>query len=197
MLVENEREQLLTDSARTALQPQLPTPSRPRASPFRQPKVDPMRKIPRSPVLALVLVAAFTGTAVASPAVGFHPKTLARATLSDRVHINAGVVKFQTKGPVDITHGTITTDPLGSSGWHSHPGVVLITVLNGTVVRYHADCSTEVYAAGSAFTESGGEAGLVRNESTTTPAVSYLTYITPVGSPLRLEAANPGCASVN
>ena len=156
-----------------------------------------MLKVLRVPLLALVVLAGLAGGALASPAVGFHPTVLSRATLSESVHHNAGVVKFQTKGPVDITHQTLTIDPLGSSGWHTHLGVVLITLKSGSVVRYRADCSTDVYGAGAAFTESGSHVGLVRNESATTPAVTYLTYITPVGAPLRNEASNPGCASVD
>jgi len=159
-----------------------------------------MLKRLRTPLLALVVVGGLTGTALATPSVpaaGFHPMLLSRATLDEPVRINAGDIRFRTKDAVDVTHQTITIDPRGSSGWHTHPGVVLITVKSGGVVRYHADCSSDTYEAGDAFTESGKHAGLVRNASATTPAVSFLTYITPVGAALRVDAPNPGCPSVN
>lgn len=153
-----------------------------------------MRKSLRSPLLAAALVVAFSGTAIATVSAGFHPTLLARGTLGESVHFNTGQVKFQTKGRVDFVHQTLTVDPLGTSGWHTHPGVVLVTVKSGSLVRYTADCSAAVYAAGSSFTESGDSAGLVRNESDTIPAVTFITFVVPAGTTdLRIDAANPGC----
>lgn len=144
------------------------------------------------PLIVVLGVVALAGTALATPAIGFNGTILSRATLSESVNFNTGEVKFKTKGAVDITHQTITIDPGATSGWHTHPGVVLVTVKQGSLVRYHGDCAATVAAAGSAFAESGDRAGLVRNESTTT-AVVYVTYITPVGAALRVDAPNPGC----
>jgi quercetin dioxygenase-like cupin family protein len=153
-----------------------------------------MRKAIRSPVLALALIVAFAGGVLATTATGFHPTLLSRGTLSESVHYNTGAVKFQTKGPVDFVTQTITFDAPGSSGWHAHPGVVLVTVVSGSLVRYDEHCSATAIAAGSAFTESGADAGLVRNESTTTPAVVYVTFIVPKGTTaLRIDKSNPGC----
>ena len=38
-----------------------------------------------------------------------------------------------------------------------------------------------------------GATGLARNESTTNPAVVYVTYIVPVGAALRIDQPDPGC----
>lgn len=154
-----------------------------------------MRKAIRKPLLPLIVVlgvGAYAGTAIATPARGFNPTILSRATLSESVNYNTGEVKFKTKGAVDITHQTITIDPGATSGWHTHPGVVLVTVKQGSLVRYDKYCSAIVTAAGIAFTESGDHAGLVRNEGTAT-AVVHVTYVTPVGAALRVDAPNPGC----
>jgi len=151
------------------------------------------RKLIRSPLLVLAFTVAFAGTALATHAAGFHPMLLARGTMSESLHYNTGEVKFQTKDPVDFVHVTLTIDPLGTSRWHTHPGVVLITVKSGTLTRYYEDCSFDVYSAGSSFTEGGDHAGLVRNE-TTTPAVTYLTYVVPAGTTaLAIDKPNPGC----
>lgn len=156
-----------------------------------------MLKAIRSPLLALVFVVGLAGAAVATPAVDFGPPTpLSRGTLGESVHYNTGEVKFQTKGAVDFVTQTITIGAKGngaSSGWHSHPGVVLVTVKSGTLVHYDADCSAKTYPAGSAFAESGGAPALVRNESAD-PAVVYVTYVVPAGTTaLRNDAPNPGC----
>lgn len=153
-----------------------------------------MSKATRSLLLVLTLIVVSAGTALATTASGFNPALLSRGTVSESVHYNTGEVKFQTKGPVDLVTQTITFDALGSSGWHAHPGVVLVTVKSGSLVRYDEDCTSIVYPAGSAFTESGDHAGLVRNESTTAPAVVYATFIAPAGTTaLRIDKGNPGC----
>ena len=158
-----------------------------------------MRKAIRSPLLALALVLVFAGTVLATASTGFHPTILARGTLDESVHYNTGAVKFQTKGSVAFVNVTVTIDPLGNSGWHSHPGVVLVTVASGSLVVYDQNCVGTVHTAGtasSAFTESGDEPGIVRNESTTTPEVSMVTYIVPAGTPntgLRIDKPAPSC----
>ncbi len=155
-----------------------------------------MRKAIRSPLLALALIVVFAGTVLATDSRGFQSSVLSRGTLSEPVHFNTGAVKFQTKGSVVFVTATATFAAPGSSGWHAHPGVVLVTVVSGSLVEYAADCSSTTYGAGSAFTESGNNAGLVRNESTTTPAVVNITFIVPTGTPnsgLRIGKDNPGC----
>lgn len=148
----------------------------------------------RSPLLAVALVALFAGTALATPASSFVGTITSRATLSDDLHFNTDGVKLQTKGPVDFVTATVNVAALGSSGWHSHPGVVLVSVVAGSLTFYDANCVAAVHAAGSAFVESGDSPGLVRNESSTTPAVVYATYLVEAGTTaLRVDAANPGC----
>lgn len=155
-----------------------------------------MRKALRSPMLAVGLVVLFAGTALATAASGLTPTTLSRGTVTERVHFNTGEVKLQTKGDVDLVTQTITFAAGSTSGWHAHPGVVLVTVASGSLVRYDSDCSATTYTAGtarSAFVESGNHSGLVRNE-TTSAAVVYVTYIVPKGTTaLRSDKADPGC----
>lgn len=153
-----------------------------------------MRTAIRSPLLSLAFVVVLAGTALATPATGFSATPLARGTLGESERINTGEVKFQTKGPVDVVTQTVTFSAPGSSGWHAHPGVVLVTVKSGSLVHYDDDCSAVVYPAGSAFVESGSAAALVRNESTTSPAVVYVTFLVPAGTTaLRIDKPNPGC----
>jgi quercetin dioxygenase-like cupin family protein len=152
-----------------------------------------VRRTTRSLPLALGLVAILAGSALATGASGFHGTPLARGTTAAAMQFNVGDIKFQTKDRVDFANATVTIDPLGHSGWHSHPGVVLVTVTSGTVTFYQADCSFDVYPAGSSFVESNGATGLARNESASTPAVVYVTYVVPVGAALRMDQPDPGC----
>jgi len=152
-----------------------------------------IRRATHSLPLALGLAAVIAGTALATGASGFHGTPLARGTTAGSMQFNVGDVKFQTKGSVDFAQSTVTIDPLGNSGWHSHPGVVLVTVTSGTVTFYQSDCSFSRYPAGSSFVESNGATGFARNESTTDPAVVYVTYVVPVGAALRIDQPDPGC----
>jgi len=157
---------------------------------------DEMRKAIRSPLLAIALIVAFAGTVLATAGRNFGPPvTLARGTMSERVHFNTGAVKFQTKGPVNFVTQSINIAALGSSGWHGHAGVVLVSVVSGSVVHYDPDCSAKAYPTGSGFVESGENvANLVRNESATTEAVVFATWIVPAGTTaLRIDRPNPGC----
>ena len=154
----------------------------------------------RGSVLALGLIVVLGGTALATGGHGFSAAISSRGTLSEPVHFNTGEVKFQTKGPVQFIRAqahfdkSIPGQPVSSSGWHAHPGVLLVTVVSGSLVVYEADCSSTTYATGSAFTESGDDAGLVRNESTIDAAVADVTYIVPAGTKvLRIDKPNPGC----
>jgi quercetin dioxygenase-like cupin family protein len=159
-----------------------------------------MRQSRWSLLLAAALVVVFAGTTLATPGSGLTATDPVRGTASESVHFNTGEVKFQTKAPVDLVYRTLTFGVSSTSGWHSHPGIVLVTVTAGSLVRYHADCSSEVIPTGGAFVESGDDAGLVRNESPTIVAVTNTTWIVPAGTTdagLRINKDNPGCTGLN
>ena len=106
--------------------------------------------------------------------------------------------------PIGLIHSpevvtqTATFAPGGASGWHSHPGYLTGTVVSGQVVRYGTDCSTETFTAGQTFYETAAKTFVVKNPSTTDPAVVSVTFVVPGGTPttaLRVDKAQPiGCA---
>ena len=155
-----------------------------------------MRKAIRSPLLAVALIALAAGPAGATPGSGAVGTIVSRGIATQRVHFNTGEVKVQTKAPVAIVNQTLAFAAPSTTGWHAHPGVVLVTVTSGSLTRYDASCARTVYPTGSAFIESGDHAGLVRNESTTITASVNVTYVVPEGvqnTQLRIDKGNPGC----
>jgi quercetin dioxygenase-like cupin family protein len=118
----------------------------------------------------------------------------ARSTLSDDVQLNDERIKFQTKDPTDLMMQQVTFPPLGTSGWHHHPGVILVLVKSGQVVVHDANCQTRTYGPNQAFVEHGTAPLMVSNPSTVDPAVDLAAQVAPQGSPFRIEDDPPACA---
>lgn len=133
--------------------------------------------------------------ALASPGSGTSTTILApRSTFSDSIQMNDDRIKFQTKGPTDFVTQEVTFLPHAFSGWHHHPGVILVLVKSGHVTTHDENCQTKTYGPGEAFVESGTAAIMVTNESDTETAVVVATQVAPTGSPFRIEDDPPPCA---
>lgn len=151
----------------------------------------------RRVALALIVVAvaaAATAVALANPGNSVTTILGHRATLADDVQVNQDRIKFQTKDPVDLITQKVTFGTHATSGWHYHPGVVLVVVESGQVTTHDANCNTKTYGAGEAFVESGTDPFMVSNESDTVPAVDIATIASPAGGPFRIETDPPPCA---
>jgi quercetin dioxygenase-like cupin family protein len=103
-------------------------------------------------------------------------------------------LKTKIKGDSDL-YVTQHTFPIGAyTGWHTHPGPSLITVISGELTVYEADnptCTPTVYHAGESFTDIGcGDVHLVRNDGTVC-AVDVAVQIVPHGQPRRIDADQP------
>lgn len=122
-------------------------------------------------------------------------------------------VEIKAKDNTDIAVSNVVVSPGSSSGWHSHPGPVLVIVKTGTITFYRAGkhggqngdhengdnrrnaptCSRTVYPAGSAFVEvpAPGHVMLAKNEGSTEATVTA-TYFAPPGAALRIDRPWPG-----
>jgi len=152
---------------------------------------------------ALVVIAAWTAIpARATPACALGSQTLALGHFSNgllNLKCNefdqfGWFLKMNVKGDSDL-YVVRNTWPVGAhSGWHTHPGPSLITVLSGELTVYDADdpmCTPTVYHAGESFTDIGcGDVHLVRNEGTVC-AVNIVVQIVPAGQPRRIDAEQP------
>ena len=133
-------------------------------------------------------------------AVGFVGTPVGRGSLG-AFHIKSKAdgydVQLKSHDNTDIAVSNIAIAPSGHSGWHTHPGPVVVIVKTGAVTFYHGDdrsCSPTRYPAGTAFVEEGGRVGMARNEGTVEATV-VATFFLPAGSPTRIDAALPGnCA---
>lgn len=144
--------------------------------------------------LAAVAAAAAAAIALASPGTSTSTTLAPRSTLSETVRVNGDRIKFQTKDPTDLVTQQVTFAPGAYSGWHHHPGVILVLVKSGTVTVHDENCQAKSYSAGQAFIEGGSEPMMVSNEGSET-AVDVATQVAPAGSPFRIEDDPPACAA--
>ena len=147
-------------------------------------------------ILALVAIvgSAVTAIALASPGTSTSTTLAPRSTLSESVQANDNRIKFQTKDPVDLVTQQVTFAPGAYSGWHHHPGVILVLVKAGAVTVHDENCNTKTYSTGQAFIEGGTEPMMVSNEGSVT-AIDVATQVAPAESAFRIEDDPPACAS--
>jgi len=134
-----------------------------------------------------VAVNAVPGAATASS--GFTGTPLGHATLS------RGDLLVKPGLQVVVTRNVV--DPLGTSGWHSHPGGAIVVVTDGQITTYRVvrndqeedgnqaseasdsnkwRCAVDVYNVGDLFFERPGEPLNAKNVSTTVTAILIATF---------------------
>ncbi|MEO5704045.1 MAG: cupin domain-containing protein [Candidatus Limnocylindrales bacterium] len=149
----------------------------------------------RALVLGLVAAMASIGIAAATPGSGAAGTILSVGTLPAGVKLKTPALKLSTRDDVQVVTQTIKIVPGGHTGWHSHPGPVIVTIAAGTMTFYDADdptCSAGTYATGDSFVDrGGGHVHIARNEGTV-DLVLYATYLIPVGAGIRTDIPNPG-----
>lgn len=132
--------------------------------------------------------------AIASPGEGvITPENFATGILPGDVQMNSDRVKFQTKGDTAVRVQKLTFSAGSRTGWHHHPGVVIVNVVSGTLRLKHSDCMVHEYHPGDVFVE--GEAR-VHEASTESGAAIFATYMSSSVDPLvfRIEDPVPFCA---
>ena len=140
------------------------------------------------------------GAALATPGFNVLPSPVhARGTTDGRINVSSDAgIKLKTRRAIDVATQQIVLGPGGHTGWHSHPGPVLVTVKSGALRLIYADDCTglgTVYDAGDTFVDRGDETvHIARNESSTTNVEFWATYLVPgaPGTGLRIDEADPG-----
>jgi quercetin dioxygenase-like cupin family protein len=161
--------------------------------------------------LAVLALAAAVPMAVASAVLATAPSgivtapVVARAAFADPVDIKFKVQEGQRQEVLHVRNAKdtvvqqIVIAPGGATGWHSHPGPVVVLIKSGQMSFYDADdptCTVRTYSAGQAFIDSGqGHVHIARNEGSENLELWATYFDVPPGQPFRLDAPNPGnCA---
>ena len=158
-----------------------------------------VRRSPRQRT-ALVLLALgvpfllVAGLALATPGLVSSAPVHARGTLPESLIVNSkSGIHLKTKGSADVVTQQLVFPGGGHTGWHSHPGPVLVTVKRGAIRLIYSDdstCEGTVYEAGDSFVDRGDEVvHIARNFSATDEVELWATYLVPAdpGSAFRLD----------
>jgi hypothetical protein len=155
------------------------------------------RKHVLAATVGVVAIGGFAPLAFGSTGSGITTTTLVTANFDNTFHLNHDGVKFQTKDPTDVRVQKFVFTAGATSGWHHHPGLVVIAVESGSVTFWDSQCNSKTYGPGlpngAVFTEGDDTPG---QATSTGGATTYVTYVVPKASPavFRIEDAPPPCA---
>ena len=147
-------------------------------------------------IFGTAAIGAIASAAVASPGSGVTSTTFVTANFDETTHVNSDRVKFQTKDATDVRVQQLVFAPGAFSGWHHHPGVLVVTVASGLITLTDSSCNSKTYGPGSpngaVFVEGGDEP---IEASSAGGATNFVTTITPDGEAPRIEDDVPACAT--
>jgi quercetin dioxygenase-like cupin family protein len=151
-----------------------------------------------APVAAvLVWATPTTGITQVVLSLGLYDGINAAARLQPKDGDHGWRASLKVNGATDVAVNSNTAAPGASSGWHSHPGLSIVTVTQGAIWDYRAEdpnCKPRIITAGQGWVEPGNHVHLVRNEGAV-EAKWTTTAIRPAGSQGRIDQpAPPHCA---
>jgi len=145
----------------------------------------------------VAVIVTLAAVALGSPGSGVTSTTLVTANFDHTAQLNSDMVKFQTKDATDVRIQRLVFGADSFSGWHHHPGIILVSVESGAVTLWESDCSSTTYGPGlpdgAVFVEGGDDPV---QATSATGATAYVTYVAPNADPpvFRIEDDPPPCA---
>ena len=101
-------------------------------------------------------------------------------------------VNLNTSGPSNFIFQDLTIAPGGYTGWHTHPGVILTTVVSGSIEWYDGRCQKQIYNAGDSLTETD-KLHYVRNVGAANARL-MINFVIAKGQPRKIDQPAPSCA---
>ena len=117
------------------------------------------------------------------------PVELGDVDVKSESDVNEVEIRISGESDVYVVRNTIA--PGGHTGWHSHLGPSIISVVSGVATNYHEDDPVgTVHRAGNAFLDHGDGAHIIRNEGNT--VLELIAFqILPAGAPRRIDGPQP------
>ena len=153
-------------------------------------------------LVAAAIASTLTGFAFATPQKKVIAPVLGIGTNANDIEVHGAAqtsdgrsfrVSLETEGPTSITTNLGAYAAGGQNGWHSHPGMVIVTLTKGSIQWYDANCKLTVYEAGDSWME-GSQVHYLRVVGPS--AVQFVTtFIVAQGQANRIDQAAPACAA--
>ena len=106
----------------------------------------------------------------------------------------APVVRYQFRteglplsGPFDVAHQILNFPPGASTPWHTHPGLVLVTVIEGEA-NWRTHDTEKLFKTGESFIETPNHMAQAYNP-TSANTVALVSFVLPDGAPLSVPQA--------
>jgi quercetin dioxygenase-like cupin family protein len=100
-------------------------------------------------------------------------------------------VELHLKGATDVLQTDLIFQPGGTTGWHYHPGPVVVVIKSGALTEIENNGCLTVHPAGTAFFEAPDVVHNVVNNTGVVTEV-YATFLSPAGSQPLIPATDPG-----
>jgi quercetin dioxygenase-like cupin family protein len=140
-----------------------------------------------TPIVKLASPIFSTGT-VSTPV-----NTAAVAAVPDNDNDTYFHARLTTDGPSTVTIQDGAYAPGGQNGWHSHPGLVIVTLISGSIEWFNGNCESKIYKAGDSWTE-GSQIHAFRVLGTTAIHLSAV-FIIAKDEGLRIDHPAPACGA--
>jgi quercetin dioxygenase-like cupin family protein len=147
-------------------------------------------------------VLTLTGVAFATPIVGLTAPLLAVGSHNAETHTRGSAqtssgesfkVEMETEGPATFSTQDGAYVAGGQNGWHSHPGMVMVTLISGSIEWYDENCVATVYSAGDSWVEGSKPHAFKVLGTSGIHLVAW--FITAQGQALRTDQPAPACAA--
>ena len=156
----------------------------------------------KTKVVIGVAATIIAGLVVATPIINLTSPVVAAGNVSSSLNVH-GVAKdlndnnyfnvnLTTQGLATISSQAASYNAGGENGWHSHPGLVTVTLTQGSIVWYNGSCAATTYNAGDSWVE-GSQIHMFRVLGNETVLI-YATFITAQDEALRTDEPEPPCA---
>jgi quercetin dioxygenase-like cupin family protein len=155
--------------------------------------------------ILLLVALGMAAAALATPPLGFVVnQILAMGSVGDNISQQVQVpssgdggqqwqLQLQAQGATDFYVQQLELAPGGYSGWHTHPGLLVGTVVSGAIDFYDANCQIHSFTSGQVFLENNQVHGIINTGSV--DAVLSIAYLVKHNAARRMEADAPDCAS--
>jgi quercetin dioxygenase-like cupin family protein len=99
-------------------------------------------------------------------------------------------INLHAQGPSDVLQAQLVFQPGGDTGWHFHPGPVVVVVKSGALTEQHSNGCMTVHPAGSVFLETNEEVHRAFNQTGGVVEV-FATFFSPSGTQPLIPVPDP------